>query len=256
MRLAVMRYVMTGQVKEISAALNMQFVRIIEPTLDPTIFVSPDAFRRNVCYRPEVNAMFDKHAGSLRLIFNAMARVSTTPGAKKLGLLLGLAEWKTLIRRLHLIDVDLTERDSTLCFVTSRMYVIDGSTDKGRVKESNIPFEGFLECLCRAAILKGYPTDEEIRHSEFADGGSYILYLRKEMPANYKRIMEEEAAPWGSPPKLPAERCLEHLLTLIIRTIEAQASATTVGNDLQLSAVEMKTWSNMYKEVKVGERMR
>jgi hypothetical protein len=67
------------------------------------------------------------HESSLRALFNVHARVARPTGARKLGLLLGLLEWKLLMRRLELLQGDLTERDATLCFVTSRMAVTDGA---------------------------------------------------------------------------------------------------------------------------------
>ena len=60
---------------------------------------------------------------------------SMPPSLKSLGVLLSLSDWKTLTRRLELIDADLTERDATLCFVNSRMAVIDGTSDRGKLKE-------------------------------------------------------------------------------------------------------------------------
>ena len=46
------------------------------------------------------------------------------------------------VRALDMIGADLTERDATLCFVWSRMLVVDGWTEAGHLRESDLPFEG------------------------------------------------------------------------------------------------------------------
>ena len=55
--------------------------------------------------------------------------------------------------------------DALLCFAWSRMLVIDGWTDRGHAKESCLPFEGFLEALCRVSALMALPTDAEVNES-------------------------------------------------------------------------------------------
>ena len=45
------------------------------------------------------------------------------------------------------------------------MLVIDGWTDRGHAKESCLPFEGFLEALCRVSALMALPTDAEVNES-------------------------------------------------------------------------------------------
>ena len=46
------------------------------------------------------------------------------------------------LKALCLIGRDFTERDAVLCFAWSRMLVVDGWTEAGRLKESGLPFEG------------------------------------------------------------------------------------------------------------------
>lgn len=56
--------------------------------------------------------------------------------------LLSFERFKELNRRLGLIDIDLSERDAALCFAWSRMVVVDSQSEKGRMRESSLPFEG------------------------------------------------------------------------------------------------------------------
>ena len=65
-----------------------------------------------------------RHEATLRALFGAISRVGRTTSLRSLGPLLTLGEWKQLMKRLGLIDADLTERVCNLCFVASRMAVI------------------------------------------------------------------------------------------------------------------------------------
>ena len=243
-RLAVMKYVMTGQLSDVSDALSRLFTNDIEPHLDPEIFVPPDTFRREVCYTREVFLALGKHEMSLKVLFGSLAKVGHAVGSKKLGLLLTLSTWKTLWRRLELIDVDFTERDATLCFMLSRMSVIDSSTERGKLKANCLPFEGFLEALCRAAVRRSWPTDEELSAAGFNDAGAYILWLRKTDLERYQSMLERKDDSETVP--LPAARCVEHLATLMIRSVETHISDTE--GDMQLTPKEVKAWATRHEE--------
>ena len=141
-----------------------------------------------------------------------------------------------MLRALEMMQDDLTDRDATLCFVWSRMCVIDPRTRLGHMKESHLPFEGFLEALCRLAILKALPTDYEIsegicRGDEMAelrgceDAGEYLARLLDDAPGEYQELMLERATPWGDEPDQPVCRCVAHLLSLIVRLIKREIAA-------------------------------
>ena len=257
-RLAVLKYVKPGTIPDVSEAVEALFERDIAPQLDPTIFNSPDDFRRDYLYSAEISTVLLKHETSLRVLFNSISRIAKPSGSKKLGLLLGVSEWKGLVRRLELIDHDLTDRDCTLCFICSRMKVIDGGSDKGFVKESSLPFEGFLEAICRAALLKAWPTPAEVEESGLADAGEFVRFLRRDDPARHKAMCEERAVVWGALPSTPPPECIENMISLLIQIIEEQLYGETasktknkkkgLGADMQLSTNEMAKWNTLWKE--------
>ena len=184
-RMAVFKYVQPKIIPDVSQAVDRLLSQDIKPNLDQSVLRHPNEFR-SLCYTMDVNSTLRRHESSLRSIFGALARVGRSPAAKTLGPLMTLLEWKTLCKRLLLIDFDMTERHCNMCFVLSRMAVVDGESDRGRLKEAAIPFEGFLECLCRVACLKAMPTAEELQalstpEAPCTDAGQF--FFRSECPA-------------------------------------------------------------------------
>ena len=262
-RLSVLKYVMTGQKSDVSDALNELFVVDIEPNLDPCLFAPPDVYRRGLLYQPEVSKVLLRHEESLRNLFHVVAKLPRSLSAKKLGMLIGLLEWREFVRRFALVDLDLNERDVTLCFVSSRMSVIDNTSERGRIKENTLPFEGFLEALCRLSMLKAWPTDVEVQQSPHADAGEFVRCIRGEDPARYKTLCLESCTKWGDESWLPLDRCVENLVLFLLHTIEAQVNrdegnpAASAGSkfssDLILTVPEAKRWAGLYKETKSSE---
>ena len=66
------------------------------------------------------------------------------------------------------------------------------------------------------------PTDDEVTQSSYADAGTYMLALKAR--DDYEEFVVSHVAGDWQEPRQPAERAVEHLLSLVIRTIE------TVGN--------------------------
>ena len=221
---------------DISDALSILFANDIKPRLDPGLFVAPDEFRANFLYKREVVEAVAKHESSLRLLFDGVACQSRYAS---LGMLIGLAEWKHLMKMLGLINIDITDRDITLCFIFARMTVIDSWTEKGRIKDRNLPFEGFVEAVIRLSVLKAWPLDDELFASGFPDAGLYMLNLRKDEQKHHK-LLSARNVDWGANTYLPVARCVEHMLILIIHTVERIIS--TSKDDGKLDPREMKRW--------------
>ena len=45
------------------------------------------------------------------------------------------------------------------------------------LQENNLPFEGFLEALCRLSMLKALPTDAELEETGCSDAGVFMQRL-------------------------------------------------------------------------------
>lgn len=123
------------------------------------------------------------------------------------------------------------------------MCVANNQNDAGQLKETCLPFEGLLEALCRLAALKALPTDAEIAvsartHGHEVDAGAYMFKLQATDSHGYQRLLKERAGRWGSVQVLqPFERCVNHLLAIVIRRIDDRPGK------LELSKTAFSRWA-------------
>ena len=103
-----------------------------------------------------------------------------------------------------------------------------------------------MEALCRLAIQKALPTDEEINAapSDVTDAGRYMRYLELEHHGNYQEMLKARRRAWGSTPTQPMERCIAHLIAIIIRAVESSCvDEQSPGKDeLKLTDAQMERW--------------
>ena len=249
-RLAVAKYVNPGFMTDVSEAVERLCSADIAPKLGIEL-QDPNTFRRDLCYTEEVDNVLRRHEPSLKLLFGVLAKRPTKKENKSLGLLLSLGDWKVAVRRLELIGVDFAERDATRCFVFSRMCVIDGSSERGRLKEGSLPFEGFLEALCRVALLKALPTDEEMVENGFnpqSETYEYLEWLKYEEGDAYDDLLDSYSSSWGSAPRQLLCRALDKLLQLLFHTVEDQIDnndyVKSKSENGTLTPKEMGNWKD------------
>jgi len=231
---AISRYVLQGDLTDVSEAVHCLIARLIEPRLDPLVFCDRNIFRRR-CYAPPVNGVVVVNESSLKAIFSAISPLDSYDAKT----LLSLSEWLKWLDALEFIGEDVSLRDAILCFTWSITVVIDGSSKTGSLKEQNLPYEGFLEALCRMAMLKSLPTDAEIANAGFADAGQYMNHLKIKDEEAYMKLMSERATPWGHEPPQPIERQVYHMIAIIIRTMEEGSDGT---DDMVLTQREANDW--------------
>jgi len=245
-RVALSRYLLSGVTTNMSVALEQLLVSDVSPTLQPSLS-APDEFRRGHCYTQEVHDVLTKHEMSLRVIFDGLDALTNTRG--QLGKLCSFEVWRGFLRSLGLIGENSgpSKSVSAYCFLWSIMCVIDGQTVGGRLKEKHLPFEGFLEALCRFAAIAPLPTDDEIRDAELPDAGVFVAHLKREKPAMFEVFQTERTGKWNSPPRQPIHRCLEHLLQIIFRRIEGSDETPSEGatrtTNVRISGIEFFTWA-------------
>lgn len=239
--LSVNKYILSGEADDPAESFFSLTSQDIEPAFDPTVYAASNAFRV-AAYDKSVNDELLLHDESLRNIFSAMCG---TDGRAKQFKIISMEIWIDFLRRLDLVGHDITVRDAKLCFTWSRMMVIDGSTsERGRRKEAGLPYEGFLEALCRLSVLKALPLDDEIDRLGFSDAGALYVAVHKlgevterlnqDALQEFKKALQGRVVPWGGEPLQPLSRAVAHLLAIIIRVIDARGNR----DDLRISEKE------------------
>lgn len=237
--LAIFRYVKTGEMADVSEALERLIGIDMESRLHPRVIALPDRFRRRYAYTPDVVFVLEWYEESLRNIFDVLCAVSFGPGSSVCNLL----GWRNAMSALNLLSGDLAERDITLCFSWSRMCVGDSKTPAGSKKDSTLPFEGFLEAICRMAMMKALPTDDEITAAECEDAATYLAQLELVDTTGYEQLLLRKT-PWGADQKRqPPHRCVAHLIALMLRAVKV-SKAEDDGTEVELfvSQAEAGRW--------------
>ena len=82
----------------------------------------------------QVDAVLREHEGSLRNIYNGFSDAGEEHGALTSKALMSFNEWMNLCECLQLIDTVFSRRNAVLCYVWSRMRVIDEARQASRIK--------------------------------------------------------------------------------------------------------------------------
>jgi len=152
--IAIFKYVLQGELQDVSEAVFRLLSRDIRP--DPSVVLDPNVFRREHCYTAPLTNVLVSFEKSLREIFAGVAGGGRTGAGSDL---ICLGEWVDFLNAVDFIGPDLTKRRACFAFVWSRMCVVNPRTKQGYMREESLPFEGFMEALCRIAVLKALPTD-------------------------------------------------------------------------------------------------
>lgn len=228
----------TSELKDVSDAVHRLIVHDIRAHVSPSVCADPNTFRQDCCYRADVCRELERHEASLRLVFACVAKADGRTGIQEK--LVAYDEWIAFLRALGFVGTDLTDRDARLAFVWSRMCVIDNRSELSYLRDNQLPFEGFIEAICRVAALKALPTDAEISDAGCSHAGSFLKHLSSSDPAAYELFLQERRAPWGELPSVqPIARCVAHTLALLISTIEIQ---TRGSDNLRLTEKEVSDW--------------
>jgi len=264
--MATMRYVLERRTADVSEAVERHLVDDLLAGVEPAALHEPNDFRRAAAYTEEVSAVLAEHEASLRALYRAVA-VRRGPSKE----LLSALGWQAFLRRLGLFGRDVTERDGALCFTWSRMAVADPYAAKGHLKETHLPFEGFLEGLCRLAVVKALPTDAEIESSHAGGAKQLLDELCTERPDEHERFLEGRRSMWRAayeatggpaggaafcalaPVAQPLCRALDHLIRVILATIEAE---TRGADDLLLTDKECELFFGKEFATQVEQRSR
>jgi len=136
-----------------------------------------------------------------------------------------------------------------MCFAWSRMTVIHAAKKGGEERDKSLPFEGFLEALCRLAVIKALPTRAEMAAAGYErreDCGTYIAYVKENETSKWEEMIQR-SVDWGEEPPQPLPECVGMLISLVEDCVESETRG--VG-DAAISKKEALEW--VRNKVKCG----
>lgn len=226
--IAIKKYVDTKEMKDVAEAVARLLNEDIIPKLRKA-HAPRSVFRLKHLYSQQVSSTIRPQLASLRSIFEGLV----ARGQQRRQKLLNVTEWQAFLRAAKMVGPDLSERDATLAFSWSRMGVADERTETGHLRETCLPFEGFLEALCRISALKAMPSSAELEKAH-TNAGVYLEELRTKDADAYQTLLKERARPWGAEPSQPLADCIGALVSVFVRIIGQ--------NTDEISPADMKVW--------------
>lgn len=233
-RVAINRQIFDGSCTDVSQAVH-ELCEWCSSKVEPQALASADDFRREYCYVEAVSVVLLAQKRNLRTLFEVYADFPNIKLADQK--LLSLEDWMLLLKHLHFFDEAFQQREGVLCFVQSRLRAVDEESERGKKRMKHMNFEDFLEAIVRVSTMKALPTTSELLLAGYADAGLYMVGLMAN-PTAYNVFVEARERHFGDPLSMPIERCVEHLLQLIIRVIESSISGGS-GQDGRISKNEL-----------------
>ena len=168
-RIAVQKYLRSGDTDDVSDAVRMLCDKNIRPNLDDEAIHDSNQFRKHRLYFEDVDKCMKKHMSRLKMIFKVFAKPKV--GFTKFDLM-DMEEWFFLLKCCDLFDEDFTQREGKLAFAWSQMAVADEV--RRRLQFKCITFEDFLEALARVCDMKALPTDDDILKAGVKTTGQFF----------------------------------------------------------------------------------
>lgn len=222
----------SGTTNDPSEAINTFLVENLLSNLPAEALQNRDKFRKNHCYMQRTSEVLQKHANTLRAVFEFYAASDQDANELRDDERMSIGEWLVLIAHLGLVEsAQTTLQDAKLIFLASRIRKMDDSSTESENRLRHLDYVGFLEAFTRLSLQCALPTDTEIAEVGAKDAGEFLISMQRLEPRIYKRFCETHKPDQNGSPKggrltaQPVERCVEHLLMLVIRTIESHTSA-------------------------------
>ena len=236
--ISLVKYVRSGATATLAEGMQKLMDDVILPSINYDVLPDPNTFRKT-CYVKSVSSELATNAASLRALHSKLGEVEF--GKQSLAnTRIGIRTWITFARAMDFVGIDLTIRECELCFVWSRM----SASGPPSAKDDLLSFEGFLEALCRLASIKALPTDIEVEEKGCADAGQYVLLMNStdETQREFEQMLKGRRVGWGGTPAQTLDRCVAHVISIMIRSIEAASPQASADGNNELSDKEISTW--------------
>jgi len=234
-RMAISVYCKRGLIGDVSDAVNQLMVSNLMAHLPPEATQSSNAFRKRFCYIEKTSLILEANLPSLKALYAQYGAAIDTPGdALKDDSLMSIGEWLTFCRHLGLIEAGyLSVMQAKHLFLWSRIRSADDLGDRAEIRMRHLFFCDFLEALVRMSMTIALPTDFDIAEAGAADAGELLLAMQAKQPKAFDHFLrshkpqhsDPDGSDWEAHASQPVWRCVEHLVKLLIRTVEFNTSA-------------------------------
>jgi hypothetical protein len=210
------------------------------PNLPPEALQDSRVFRKMHCYERKTSCIIDRASDSLTHMYERYAEVSQgIADSLRDDSLMSIGEWLTFVSHMGLVDSgQLTLHSAKLIFAWSRIRSFGQGTsaaaiDRYERRLRHLSLIDFFEALIRMATMISFPTDEEIEAAGASDGGDFLIAMQRDSPKSFCHFIEThrpkhkhpDAQDWDRHADKPVSRCLQHLLMLLVKTVEFNTSA-------------------------------
>jgi len=234
-RCAITVYVQRGTIGDVSDAVT-QLLSSLTSCLPPAAMQNSNAFRKRFCYVEKTTLVLEAHMRSVMSLYEAYAEVSHgMDDLLRNDSLMSVGEWLTFCTHVGLLESgQITSLTAKKIFMWSRIRTAADLTEASEMKLRHLTPTDFLEALVRLSLLLALPTDLEVEEAGAADAGEFLLAMQTHSPREYMSFLTTHRPKYTDPDGSdyekhalqPADRCMEHLLRLIIRTVEHNTSAS------------------------------
>lgn len=235
-RMAIAVYCKRGLIGDVSDAVNQLMVNNLMGNLISHATQNSNAFRKRFCYIEKTSLVLEANVGSLRILYEQYgAAISGTGDSLKNDDLMSVGEWLTFCRHLGLVEAGfLSVQQCKHIFIWSRIRSADDLGDRSEMRLRHLFPTDFLEGLVRMSTMVALPTDFDIFEAGAADAGELLLAMQAKQPKAFQRFLKTHApqhadpdgSDWEAHCQQPIWRCVEHLIKLLVRTVEFNTSAT------------------------------
>ena len=228
-RLAIIKYVKSGMVFDVSEAVQLLCEKNIQKHLGPQAICDSNDFRRYRLYNPKVDHILCEHLHMLRGIFDAFASPIEHKGGST-RMRMGISGWGQFVTAAGLMGDDFDEKEAKLAFAWCQMAV--SNEVQPRSVFISISFEDFLEALARICDLKALPTVLELRAAGTKNTAHFFNILEEEgtLPDFY----ETHPTEWNDVKKRAVADLLPQLLDIVYYWLENNNVVLDVNNNVVL----------------------
>lgn len=217
--IGINKYVLSGELTDVSEAMHRLLAVDVQYHLGKLVTTDRNVFRRCFCYPEATCLVLKRYERQLHDIFEYIASFGSGVTSATSGKVptITLKEWLGALKHLEIMDLDLSERDALRCFSWSRMAVEDDQSVKGNYKNTVLPFEGFMEGLCRIAAQKALPTEDEV--GGIKKVGEYMANMKTMTIDAYTALLMERRRPWASEPPDDFARAVDSVISLFLHAV-------------------------------------